>query len=408
MPYILYFDDFRDSIDETIAITGNDASAEGWLSIVQQLFKQTDPALSVFTLPDEEERRCNTILAKVQRRLNETLTKEWQTFRLDDSEALEISIEFVRAAAGPQIKLGIIETDANRDKHYFFIRDRSKGFFWFFNFVMKLEFNPKVLQNKAATIYLLDEPGSYLHASAQTKLCRKLQQLSVLNRVIYCTHSHYLLDPEVIPLSAIKVAEKSGTGSIELLPIHSHKGNITDRRSAFQPVIDALQIKPIMLDVGTQCAVIVEGIYDFYSLELFRAARNISIIPSVGADSIKFYISLCIAWHVTYKALWDNDSTGRKEKRRAEEVFGELEAKDRFFVLPAPNETNRILQNLFSGEDLTMMRDQLQLAKDASFEKTIAALHFTADKSHIVARISKKTRENFEEVYKELDLDVGS
>lgn len=212
----------------------------------------------------------------------------------------------------------------------------------------------------------------------------------------------------MIALSAIKVAEKSGTGSIELVPIHSHKGNITDRRSAFQPVIDALQIKPIMLDIGTQCAVIVEGIYDFYSLELFRAGRNISIIPSVGADSIKFYISLCIAWHVTYKALWDNDPTGRAEKGRAEEVFGELEAKDRFFLLPVSNEKNRILQNLFSGDDLTMMRNQLQLSKGASFEKTIAALHFTADKSHIVALISKTTRENFEEVYKRLGLNVGS
>ncbi len=405
MPYILYFDDFRDSIDETIPITGNEEDADGWLSIVQQLFKQTDPGLSVFALADEEERRRNTILAKVQRRLNETLTKEWQNFRLDDSEALEISVEFVQTGGVPQIKLGIIETDSNRDKHYFFIRDRSKGFFWFFNFVMKLEFNPKVLQNKAATVYLLDEPGSYLHASAQTKLCRKLQQLSSSNRVIYCTHSHYLLDPEVIALSAIKVAEKSGTGSIELVPIHKHKGNITDRRSAFQPVVDALHIKPIMLDVGTQCALIVEGIYDFYALELFRAGRNISIIPSVGADSIKFYISLCIAWHVTYKALWDNDSTGRKEMKRAEEVFGESEAKDRFFLLPLGSGRNRILQDLFTGEDLRMMRDQMQLAKDASFEKTLAALHFTPAKSQILPLISNATRDNFETVYGELRLD---
>ncbi len=98
---------------------------------------------------------------------------------------------------------------------------------------MKLEFNPKVVEDKAATVYLLDEPGSYLHASAQTKLCKKLQQLSASNRVIYCTHSHYLLDPEVIPLSAIKVSEKSGTGSIELIPIHRHQGSMTERRSAF-------------------------------------------------------------------------------------------------------------------------------------------------------------------------------
>lgn len=404
MPYILYFDDFRDSIDETIMIEGDEDSAEGWLSIVQQLFQQTDSSLSVFELENEEERRRDSILAKVQRRLNQTLTKEWQTFRLDDTEALNISIKFVKNSSGSQIKLGIIETDVNGDEHYFFIRDRSKGFFWFFNFVMKLEFNPKVLKNKAATVYLLDEPGSYLHASAQTRLCRKLQQLSLTNRVIYCTHSHYLLDPEVIPLSAIKVAEKLGTGSIQLTSIHEHKGNITEKRSAFQPVIDALQVKPIMLDVGTQCAIIVEGIYDFYALELFRGGRNVSIIPSVGADSVRFYISLCIAWHVTYKALWDNDGVGRNEKKRSAETFGALEATGRFFTLPSPKGKNRILQDLFAGQDLAQIREKLGLAKTASFEKTIAALHFSPDRSRLTGTLSNGTRGNFDDVYKHIGL----
>jgi AAA ATPase domain len=405
-PYILYFDDFRDSIEEKIIITGDEESAEGWLSFVQQLFKQTDPEFSVFKLAELDERRRKAVIAKVQRRLNQTLTREWQNFRLDDSDALEIAIEYHNENSEEFIKLEIIETDANGDKHYFFIRDRSKGFYWFFNFVMKLEFNPKVVEDKAATVYLLDEPGSYLHASAQTKLCKKLQQLSSANRVIYCTHSHYLLDPEVIPLSAIKVAEKSGTGSIELIPIHEHKGNISERRSAFQPVIDALHVKPIMLDVTTQCVVITEGIFDYYALELFRQGRNISILPSVGADSIRFYISLCIAWHLEYKALWDNDKTGRREKARAEALFGEPESEDRFFVLPSETGRDRILQNLFEGEDLGTIRTDLGLDTDASFEKTLAALHFSPEKTIIVSKFTSRTRQNFKELYATIGLAI--
>ncbi len=125
MPYILYFDDFRDSIDEMIEISGDENSTEGWLSIVQQLFQQTDPDFSVFALRELDERRRKTVLAKVQRRLNKTLTKEWQTFRLDDSDALEIAIEYHDLGTTQHIKLEIIETDAEGDKHYFFIRDRS-------------------------------------------------------------------------------------------------------------------------------------------------------------------------------------------------------------------------------------------------------------------------------------------
>ena len=97
---------------------------------------------------------------------------------------------------------------------------------------------------------------------------------------------------------------------------------------------------------------------------------------------------------------------GAKKWRRAEDVFGESEAKDRFFLLPLGGGRNRILQDLFTGDDLRMMRDKLQLAKDASFEKTIAALHFTPAKSQIVPLISTATRDNFERVYSELRLDV--
>src|SRR6266487_551281 len=57
LPYILYFDDFRDSIEETVDIVGDEDSAEGWLSILQQLFKKTDPNFSVFDLETLEERR---------------------------------------------------------------------------------------------------------------------------------------------------------------------------------------------------------------------------------------------------------------------------------------------------------------------------------------------------------------
>lgn len=407
LPYILFFDDFRDSVDETIEIVGDESKASGWLSILNQLFKQTDENFSVFNVPEMESRQRKSVLAKVKRHLNETLTKEWQNFRLDESDALEILIEFEQlppAKDGTRksfLKLEIIETDLKGDEHYFFIRDRSKGFFWFFNFVMKLEFNPKVLSDQSPTVYLLDEPGSYLHASAQAKLCRKLRQLSTNNRVVYCTHSHYLLDPEVIPFSSIKVAEKSGMGAIQLVSIHEHKGNITERRSAFQPVIDALQIKPIMIDLSQQRTLIVEGIYDYYALELFRQGRSLGILPSIGADSIPFYISLLIAWRVPYAALWDNDESGRKAKAKAETLFGEAEAKNKFFLLPRKNGNtgNRILQNLFEGDDLVMVRESLNLPKETSFEKTIAALYFAPEKVQILTKFSERSRNNFAELF---------
>jgi len=216
LPWVLYFDDFRSSVPDRIQI---DQPNSEWTAIVEQLFIQTDEHFSVHKLVDMEARNRKSVIAKVNGHLNDTLTREWQKFRLDKIEPLKLSIEFevdteivektVRIdppsapAASPSaqttpvsasspgptqapqtkkvfetvkhafLKFDIIETDSRGDDHYFFIRDRSKGFFWFFNFVMRLEFNPKVVEE--GTVYLLDEPGSYLHASAQSKLCSKLK-----------------------------------------------------------------------------------------------------------------------------------------------------------------------------------------------------------------------------------------
>ena len=358
-----------------------------------------------------EERQRKSALAKVQKYLNSTLTKEWENFRLDDRDALEIALDFVKEA-GPNnsirnfLKLDVVETDNSGEQHFFFVSDRSKGFFWFFNFVMKLEFNPKVLsQDDKNTIYLLDEPGSYLHASAQIRLCKKLKNLSSMNRVIYCTHSHYLLDPEIIPISNIVVADKDVASNIKLTPIHEYKGNAPEHRWAFQPVFDALRIKPFILDTSNTCVIITEGIYDYFSLSMFTESIDIRFLPSVGAESIKYYISLMIAWTRPFKALWDNDKEGRKHKAEAEKYFGEELSTGRLFVLPLANgQRDSILQNLFSGEDLHLIRDELGISLNSSFEKTISTLFYSFKKTAILNKISNTTKLKFKDVFDHLGI----
>lgn len=412
LPYILYFDDFRDKVDERFEIVDSKKSSPtGWLAILQQLFEQTERGLSLFLLPEMDDRQRKGVLAKVERHLNETLTREWQHFRLDDTDALRIAIGFVPESLPNNLKryyltLDIVETDASNDKHFFHVSDRSKGFFWFFNFVMKLEFNPKIVsQGDRNTIYLLDEPGSYLHASAQTKLCGKLKSLSERNRVIYCTHSHYLLDPEKIPVSSIFVADKDGSGSINLSAIYNHKGNITERRSAFQPVLDALRIRPFVLEDLYGPVLITEGIFEYYCFELFKGARTIKVLPSVGADSIKFYISLMITWSVPFKALWDNDPTGRKHASEARQVFGEEFAREHVYLLPLKRrQKNCILQDLFEGTDLVMFRKELVIPENTSFEKTILSVFYSSARRDLMSKVSQGTRENLDSVFESLSL----
>lgn len=139
-------------------------------------------------------------------------------------------------------------------------------------------------------------------------------------------------------------------------------------------------------------------------MEIFRQNRPIGILPSVGADSMQYYVSLMIAWQISFRALWDNDDAGRKAKRNAENLFGPEIAEKSFYLLPVSQGTKRIMQNLFDPPDLKLFREELGIP-DSSFEKTIAALFFSPQKGELVAKISQKTRANFEELFRSLNLD---
>lgn len=406
LPYILYFDDFRDSIEDRIEIKKTQASP--WLGIIEKLFKDTNHDFSVHTLAETESRQRKSILSQVKNNLNKTLTKEWQNFRLDDNDALKISIEFESQADDDGtdrhfIKLEIIETNSQGEERYFYIGDRSKGFYWFFNFVMKLEFNPKSslrLRDNIKAIYLLDEPGSYLHAFAQSRLCRKLQKISQSNSVIYCTHSHYLLDPEIIPLNNINIASKDHDGSIKLLTIEEFDGDITEKRSAFQPILDALKIKPVIFDLNCKKILIAEGIYDYYAFEMLKGNRDLTVLPATGASSSSFFISFMIAFNIKYRAIWDNDIEGIEQRNKAIEHFGPKESEN-FYLLPLIGRKQKcILQDLFHGEDLRAIKGKLGLPKNSSFKKVILALFFSENRDSIIQGISERTLNQFNNVFR--------
>ncbi len=402
-PYILYFDDFRDTIHEEIPIDGEPSSPKGWLAIIEQLFKKTNPSYSVYKLQATEELQRKSIMADVCKVLNNTLAKEWEKFTLEEGSRLDVDIQY--AATENKLNLFIKENIAGNDR-YFGIQDRSKGFYWFFNFVMKLEFNPKVRSmDDMDTIYLLDEPGSYLHSSAQAKLCEKLASLSKNNVVIYCTHSHYLLDPDKIPLSYIKIAQKSGDGSVKLVSLPEYKDDQKDKRLAIQPIIDALKIKPFITDFNFDHLCVVEGIYDYYVLEMFQGEKHdIKFLPAVNADSIKYFISIAIAWRVQYVAMWDNDAEGKKEYAKAQGFFGEHEAA-KFLLLPSENPRKKsfILQDIFFGGDLKMIKQELGIATNTAFEKTILMLYFNEKRSEILKKISNETRQAVNHVYDKIN-----
>jgi predicted ATP-dependent endonuclease of OLD family len=219
LPQMMFFDDFNDKIPEKIEVSLSNPYYSGWSGIFLRLLASATEGMSVRDLFNLEEEKIDSALSDVKRRLEETISKEWTGMKLSDEKGkalgFKIDRKYDQAAQTAHFTIKVVETVEGAER-VFLLHSRSKGFYWFFNFVMKLMFSPdRSIQDNNRVIFLLDEPGSYLHVSAQKELCKKLATLENAT-IIYCTHSHNLLHPEHVKLPSIKICGKEANGNIRL------------------------------------------------------------------------------------------------------------------------------------------------------------------------------------------------
>lgn len=71
---------------------------------------------------------------------------------------------------------------------------RSKGFIWFFSFLVWFDAVKSRAETDDDLILLLDEPGLNLHALAQADFLAYIRELSEQHQIIYTTHSPFMVD----------------------------------------------------------------------------------------------------------------------------------------------------------------------------------------------------------------------
>jgi hypothetical protein len=421
LPFTIYFDDFRDSIKEKIEIPATGQSDDFWYEVVDVLFAKSGCGITLADLPSCEERRRKAALSKVNAHLKKILTREWQSFRLDDVDALKVSVDFESSPVEIQsksadgkiirtevvkdmIKFEVVETTESGEEHFFYIRDRSKGFFWFFNFVMKLQFNPSEAghSDSQKAVFLLDEPGCYLHATAQKKLCKKLVEIATDNVVIYCTHSHYLLDPKVVPIQSVRIADRGSNDEVQLKAISSYKSDLHVNRTAFQPVIDALQLTPFSMELIGKQVVIVEGVTDFYAMTSYFG-EEFQFLPSVGADSVKYSVPFLLASATQFCAVWDRDEKGIEARNAALKDFGE-EFTSKFLLLPQIGGHKKVtLEKLFSKNDLKRLGTETGFPENADPKKIFSAVFYSQHRNDLIKACDGETNKAFAALRAELN-----
>lgn len=372
LPNILYFDDFSDRVPSEIVFLkafyteGSTLKGRGqareWQEIVKEIFDRAlnnDLSLESFCRIEDEDERLD-FLDEVAEVLNQDIISEWKTLKAAhaafdeaESDSLKLSIKADKTETGFTFKFKVEDTEAEGHNRRFDITNRSKGFQWFFNFIVKLKFNPKYKDHPNDAIYLLDEPGSYLHSSAQEELLKKLVEISQNNTILFCTHSQYLLDPEIINLNDVRIVSKTD-GAISI----TNYGEADTQRDggAYSALNDALHLKygfPIN-PLGN--SILVEGVTDWCFYSLFLSLPGITIIPGAGCGQLRQLISILIATSDKFLVVLDKDDEGNAAYQDYYEIFGELFA-DNSYQYDFSNKKKFVLESLLDSADIKLIKD---------------------------------------------------
>ena len=386
LPTILYFDDFTDRVPEKVEFP-DEYKLDGklksnklreWQEIIEEIFKRAEadgiddnPLKDYMNIKDQD--RKDDILSDIQATLNKEIIDEWRKIKksskslADDSEELELEI----VHRDNVFEFKVRDKAFQGKKRTFSISERSKGFQWFFNYMVKLKFNPNYKKSLENSIFLLDEPGSYLHSSAQGELLAELKRVSKKNSIIYCTHSQFLLNPEIIKLGSIKIAEKKES-KVYLENYGNYKSSMD--KGALTPVYQALQLNFANDYLGN--IVITEGIIDFYLFKMIQTHTNkidkeIKFIPSLGASQSTSLISLALSYSKNFLIFLDNDKAGRKSLKQYQKQFGDSIQKNSFIY--SQGSDNFVLENYFNSEDEKRL---LEITNTDDMKKALGLLFY--------------------------------
>ena len=347
--------------------------------------------INAFTLPDSNNRKT------LRRHIEKSIRKVCEKFRdFYDRSDYEFEIKFET----DRLYVNVITAEK-----VLTVSERSNGLRWFFS--LFLQMNAIDYENKNV-IYLLDEPGVFLHVNAQHDLLRLFDVLSAKRgQVIYSTHLPTMIDNN--NLGCIRRVEKDESGVSHIFNKYYVKGldASLSRKETLTPVLYSLGCNlDYLLPISLGKNIITEGPTDKLYLEAAYCFLGVDtqetprIVAAQGADNVRNVFSILSSWGCDCVALYDYDKEGFTQYYKMLKVNGDDVKKRIIFVKeePVPSNPNEQsvsecqIEGLISKDVWNQMETPYNKTNDT---KAIAAFEFNSKVKNGMIRVDDLTRSNF-------------
>ncbi len=324
------------------------------------------------TIFQSSQQSAEDTVSKMQAKVNEVVMKSLdEIFQFKKTSPKAIELTLIEPSEDNNNKVQI-QFSFKDGQDSFEIEERSMGFRWFFSFLMLMLFRGHRYKGKRGMLFLLDEPASNLHQTAQSQILKLLQNMTHTSsniHICYSTHSLHLINPkwledafvvfnQALDYKSMKENFKGHETEVSLERYRKFVNDNPGKTHYFQPILDHLSYRPSNLEF-VKNAVFVEGKYDFYSYNYFMdisrsnsGQYNFTFVPIFGSDSISPIIQLYLGWGKNFAVLLDGDDSGKNSKRKYEKKFSNLIAgKIHTLEDIDSNWKNYKLENLIVRED---------------------------------------------------------
>jgi len=428
MPKFWYFDDYyplRGKININKLISQPPASEKDKTSKALFELARIKPE-EILNSTENDYEKYIALLEASSNKITDEIFKYWSTNQNLD---IEFKIQNTTNPQGQLEKTLDIRVKNQRHKITLPLDRRSKGFNWFFSFIIWFS---KIQADKSSDyILLLDEPGLNLHASAQADLLRFIEDLSKKYQIVYTTHSPFMVESNHLDRVRTCLETEDGT-------VISDSIQEKDPNTLF-PLQAALGYDIAQNLFVSKNNLLVEGPADLIYLTVLSniletekrtfLKDSITIVPVGGLDKVSTFISLLRGSKLNVACLLDT-FTDQKGKQKVDDLIMYKIIKEkniRFFNEFANNrKTTADIEDLFTKEEYLKLFnaafDKEYSVKLSDFDSTIDTIikqinkvikkdrfnHYRpanklnqigADKSYF----SAKTLDNFEKIFTEIN-----
>jgi predicted ATPase len=383
-PEIIFYRDFLSKFPEKIFLAPNDQKEKEYLSIIEDVLTSINSSYNVksslldrLTNPIEANKQAQEAVEnEVGAKISKVVFDAW-------SKIQKVSKKEIVAKAGQDNGRHYIKLSVKEGHQTYAISERSLGFRWFFTFLLYTEFRKERIKTSGEILFLLDEPASNLHQTAQKSLLNTFSTITTKSRLVYTTHSHHLINP--VWLNSTYIIKNKGLEYKEDEDFNSTKTEIEaykykqfvsthpKQTSYFQPILDVLDYQPGLLELIPNI-VITEGKFDYFIFKYFKeivfgnTLNGYCFYPGHGAAKLELVIGLYESWGREYIVILDSDKEGVVQKTR---YIKELSDQEHIFTLEdiSPSLIRIATEKLFNDDERLLICKEFNAAL-ISFDKS--------------------------------------